>query len=108
MQAPIDPETAPKALNDVGHLASGVGHHVINAFSAIVSNAELLRIKFGPNSPPIDPAAIADMVIETVASSTTPGRSPPSARICSTSTSSLAKSSRHGQPANRRSTGRLG
>ena len=28
----------------LGHLASAVGHHIINAFSAVVSNAELLRI----------------------------------------------------------------
>jgi hypothetical protein len=26
-------------LTDLGHLSGGVGHHVINAFSAIVSNA---------------------------------------------------------------------
>ena len=62
---PVDPELAPKALNDLAHLASGVGHHVINAFSAIVSNAELLRIKLASNATPIDPDAIADMLIET-------------------------------------------
>ena len=39
-------------LNNLGHLSAGVGHHVINAFSAIVSNAELLRL-----NPPL-PAAI--------------------------------------------------
>ena len=74
MPPPIDPDSAPKALNDVGHLASGVGHHVINAFSAIVSNAELLRIKLGPNAAPIDPAAIADMVIETAMEASTVAR----------------------------------
>jgi two-component system, NtrC family, sensor kinase len=61
----IDSEIAPKALNDLGHLASGVGHNVINAFSAIVSNAELLRIKLSANATPIDPASIADMIIDT-------------------------------------------
>ena len=71
---PIDPETAPKALNDVGHLASGVGHHVINAFSAIVSNAELLRIKLASTAAPIDPVAIADMVIETAMEASTVAR----------------------------------
>jgi two-component system, NtrC family, sensor kinase len=71
---PIDLETAPKALNDVGHLASGVGHHVINAFSAIVSNAELLRIKLASTATPIDPAAIADMVIETAMEASTVAR----------------------------------
>ena len=74
MLPPIDPEVAPKALNDVGHLASGVGHHVINAFSAIVSNAELLRIKLGPNAPPVDPAAIADIVIDTAMEASTVAR----------------------------------
>ena len=61
----FDSEIAPKALNDLGHLASGVGHHVINAFSAIVSNAELLRIKLAPGANPIDPASIADLIIDT-------------------------------------------
>ncbi len=71
---PIDSETAPKLLNDLGHLASGVGHHVINAFSAIVSNAELLRIKLAATATPIDPAAIADMVIETAMEASTVAR----------------------------------
>jgi two-component system NtrC family sensor kinase len=70
----IDPETAPRALNDLGHLASAVGHHVINAFSAIVSNAELLRIKLAANAAPIDPASIADMVIETAMEASTVAR----------------------------------
>jgi len=70
----IDPEIAPKALNDLGHLASGVGHNVINAFSAIVSNAELLRIKLSANSPPVDPAAIADMIIDTAMEASTVAR----------------------------------
>ena len=61
---PIEPEIAPRALNDLGQLASGVGHNVINAFSAIVSNAELLRIKFATSSTPIDPVAIADVIID--------------------------------------------
>lgn len=34
-------------LTDLGHLSSAVGHHVINAFSAIVSSAELLRLRPG-------------------------------------------------------------
>jgi two-component system, NtrC family, sensor kinase len=71
---PVDPELAPKALNDLGHLASGVGHHVINAFSAIVSNAELLRIKLAPNAPPNDPAAIADLIIGTAVEASTVAR----------------------------------
>ncbi len=30
-------------LKELGHLSAAVGHHVINAFSAMVSNAELIR-----------------------------------------------------------------
>jgi signal transduction histidine kinase len=30
-------------LKELGHLSAAVGHHVINAFSAVVSNAELIR-----------------------------------------------------------------
>jgi len=71
---PLDTEIAPKALNDLGHMASGVGHHVINAFSAIVSNAELLRIKLAPGATPIDPASIADLIIDTALEASTVAR----------------------------------
>lgn len=37
-----DSEEAER-LNELGHLSAAVGHHVINAFSAVVSNAELIR-----------------------------------------------------------------
>lgn len=51
-------------FNELGQLAAGVGHHVINAFAAIVSNAEILRLI--PTSPrPIDPVAIAELIIQT-------------------------------------------
>jgi two-component system NtrC family sensor kinase len=60
-----DSEIAPKALNDLGQLSSAVGHNVINAFSAIVSNAELLRINLASGAIPIDPAVIADTIIDT-------------------------------------------
>ena len=43
---------------------AGVGHHVINAFSAIVSNAELLRLK-SPSRAGADPAALAETIIQT-------------------------------------------
>jgi signal transduction histidine kinase len=36
-----DPSTL---VCDFGHVASGVGHHVINAFAAVVSNAEILKL----------------------------------------------------------------
>ena len=67
-------DVAPEALNDLGQLGSAVGHHVINAFSAIVSNAELLRIKLASTASPIDPAAIADMIIDTALEASTVAR----------------------------------
>ncbi|MDE2509436.1 MAG: sensor histidine kinase [Planctomycetota bacterium] len=39
-----DQSDSREQLVRLGHLASAVGHHIINAFSAVVSNAELLRI----------------------------------------------------------------
>jgi signal transduction histidine kinase len=60
----LDSATPGRSLNDLGHLASGVGHHVINAFSAIVSNAEILRLRLKTN-PPVDPSAIADLIVQT-------------------------------------------
>ena len=55
---------AAEPLNNLGHLSSAVGHHVINAFSAVVSSAEIMRIKMaGPT--PIDPSGLADMIINT-------------------------------------------
>jgi two-component system, NtrC family, sensor kinase len=48
-------------LCDLGHVSSAVGHHVINAFSAIVSNAEILRL--ASSSAAVDPVAIADIII---------------------------------------------
>ena len=60
-----DHDEALEVLNDLSHLASGIGHHVINAYSAIVSNAEILRLKPRPGAAPLDPAALADMIIST-------------------------------------------
>src|SRR5438045_2703722 len=60
----IDPSRVREDLNDLGHLASAVGHHVINAFSAVVSNAEILRLKMAMTTP-VDPAVLADMIITT-------------------------------------------
>jgi len=51
-----------RSLNELGHLASGIGHHVINAFSAIVSNAEILRPNMGIH---VDPSKQADTIIRT-------------------------------------------
>lgn len=55
-------------LQTVGHLASAVGHQIINAFSAIVSSAELIRItldneKFGLDKSP-DVLEIVDTIVQ--------------------------------------------
>ncbi len=63
--APVGPPDRGKAVatvTELGHLASGVGHHVINAFSAVVSNAEILRIRMALPDPP-DPTTLADAII---------------------------------------------
>lgn len=60
-------------LNNLGHLSAGVGHHVINAFSAIVSNAELLRLKT-PLPHPVEPALLADTIVRTALEASTVAR----------------------------------
>ena len=56
-------ETVERLIG-LGHLASGIGHHVINAFSAIVSNAEILRLT--ANMPDAaDPLQAADTIVKT-------------------------------------------
>ena len=70
----LNPETVER-LNNLGHLSSAVGHHVINAFSAIVSNAELLRFKPQPAFPiVIDPVSIADTIIQSALEASTVAR----------------------------------
>jgi signal transduction histidine kinase len=72
--AASEPGEALERLINIGHLSSGVGHHVINAFSAIVSNAELLRLD--PPLPSIlaDPAALAETIISTALAASTVAR----------------------------------
>ena len=60
-------------LINLGHLSSGVGHHVINALSAIVSNAELLRLK-PPAATFSDQAALAGTIIRTALDAATVAR----------------------------------
>ncbi|WP_406696681.1 HAMP domain-containing sensor histidine kinase [Singulisphaera sp. Ch08] len=60
-------------LNNLGHLSAGVGHHVINAFSAIVSNAELLRMKT-PMPLVVDPVSLADTIVRTALEAATVAR----------------------------------
>ena len=52
-------------LSELGYLCSAVGHHVINAFSAIVSNAELIRAQGGgvPDSSELEMSGTA--IVET-------------------------------------------
>src|SRR5580704_1779467 len=68
-----DLDATIERLNNLGHLSAGVGHHVINAFSAIVSNAELLRL-----NPPLpmatDPAVLAEMIVQTALEAATVAR----------------------------------
>jgi two-component system NtrC family sensor kinase len=45
-------------LRELGYLAAAVSHHVINAFSAIVSNAELIRSR---DEDAIDPAELESL-----------------------------------------------
>ena len=59
-----DDADTQEQLTDLAHLSSAVGHHVINAYSAIVSNAEILRLT-AKAEVPADPIAIADMIIRT-------------------------------------------
>src|SRR3954447_9258251 len=68
-----DHDATIERLNDLGHLSAGVGHHVINAFSAIVSNAELLRLN-PPLASVADPATLADTIIRTALEAATVAR----------------------------------
>lgn len=52
-------------LKELGHLSAAVGHHVINAFSAVVSNAELIRSHAkSPNCDVNELAALGAAIIE--------------------------------------------
>ena len=52
-------------LKELGHLSAAVGHHVINAFSAVVSNAELIRSHAqGPNRDLTELSSMAAAIIE--------------------------------------------
>ena len=54
-----------RRLKEMGHLSAAVGHNVINAFSAMVSNAELIRSHAkDPNCDLAELAALAAAIIE--------------------------------------------
>jgi signal transduction histidine kinase len=52
-------------LRELAYLSSAVGHHVINGFSAAVSNAELIRLPAGARLSPAEIAALGDGIVET-------------------------------------------
>jgi two-component system NtrC family sensor kinase len=52
-------------LRELGYLSSAVGHHVINAFSAIVSNAELLRSRAKTGLDPAELDLMASSIVAT-------------------------------------------
>lgn len=71
--ADTDTADSLERLIHLGHLSSGVGHHVINAFAAIVSNAELLRLD--PPMPDLgEPAELAETIIRTALDAATVAR----------------------------------
>src|SRR5262245_44526398 len=60
-----DGQDDAERLKELGHLAAAVGHQVINALSAVVSNAELIRSHAGdPRCDPKELAALAAAIIE--------------------------------------------
>lgn len=60
-------------LTDLGHLSSAVGHHIINAFSAIVSSAELIRLRSAPGGF-ADPEVLSETIIRTALEAATVAR----------------------------------
>jgi signal transduction histidine kinase len=51
-------------LRELAYLCSAVGHHVINGFSAAVSNAELIRLPTGSRMSPAELTALGDGIVE--------------------------------------------
>lgn len=68
-----DRPSPTEPLTDLGHLGSAVGHHVINAFSAIVSSAEILRLTAQAGTP-ADPIGLADQIIRSALEASTVAR----------------------------------
>jgi signal transduction histidine kinase len=63
----------PDPLLDLAHLASAVGHHVINALSAIVSQSELVRIGL-ERGVRVDAPMLSSRIIETALSASSVAR----------------------------------
>ncbi len=68
-----DHAATTEPLTDLGHLGSAVGHHVINAFSAIVSSAEILSLT-ARSGAPADPVALAEQIIHSALEAATVAR----------------------------------
>ncbi|MFO0960724.1 MAG: ATP-binding protein [Isosphaeraceae bacterium] len=66
------PDTQDR-LTDLAHLSAGIGHHVINAFSAIVSNAEILRLS-PQMADSVDPLAVAEVIVKSAIEASTVAR----------------------------------
>ncbi len=56
---------ASERLLDLAHIASAVGHHLINSYSSVVSNAEMLRSSPGPAAPTAAATALAGSIVAT-------------------------------------------
>ncbi len=54
-----------KKLSELGYLCSAVSHHVINAFSSIVSNAEIIRTQGGAEPDASELESSGTAIIET-------------------------------------------
>lgn len=67
MTGAIKPEPGDcESSTDLGHLSSAVGHHIINAFSAVVSNAEMIRSRAAlGGAVPKDFEVLATSIVET-------------------------------------------
>ncbi|MEW4567890.1 HAMP domain-containing sensor histidine kinase [Tautonia sp. JC769] len=64
MRENIPTPYGPDRERQLAHLASSVGHHLINAFSAVVSNAEILKLP-SPSDSHADPelAETVDVIV---------------------------------------------
>lgn len=54
-----------RKLGELAYLCSSVSHHVINAFSSIVSNAELIRAQSGGSSDPTELERSGTAIVDT-------------------------------------------
>jgi two-component system, NtrC family, sensor kinase len=67
-----DQPGAVERLTDLSHLSAAISHHVINAFGAIVSNAELMRLDPPPAAADVE--RCAETIIRTALDASTVAR----------------------------------